>query len=150
MVAPEELPSFHIEVKGTASPKLEKSKLKKWVEQLNTDCPYPDRIRVIFNKANNKSWLCLLPHIDFACLTRDAVEGMDVIASLSQTSFQAHEMLEQHKMYNYLTLLVKARLVAEIETVACFNLGEGQALVAMDADLTISYMLAYESRIKAK
>lgn len=53
VIAPEHLPDFHIEVKGTQSAKLTRSQLKAWYKQLEEDCP-KHKIPVLFNKANGK------------------------------------------------------------------------------------------------
>lgn len=59
-VVADELPNWHIEVKGTQSAVLPLSKLKAWVKQINDDCP-ADKKAVIINKANGKDFVAILP-----------------------------------------------------------------------------------------
>lgn len=60
MVAPEELPSFHIECKGTRDFCLSRGGLLAWEEQLKRDCP-KNKQAVLFWKANNTDWICIRP-----------------------------------------------------------------------------------------
>lgn len=59
-VVADELPSYHIECKGTKSQVLNYSKLKAWLAQLKTDCP-SGKIPILFWKANGVDWVLLMP-----------------------------------------------------------------------------------------
>lgn len=56
VVVPGELPSFHIESKGTKSPTLPRNQLLAWLAQIREDCP-ENLLPVIFNKANPVDWI---------------------------------------------------------------------------------------------
>ena len=61
IIAPDDLPTWHIECKGTQSPLLNRSTLIKWVEQIKRDCP--DALQpVILNKANGKPIIAIVPY----------------------------------------------------------------------------------------
>lgn len=59
VVAPKELPHFHIECKGTAKRGLSKQEISDWFNQVYDDCP-ENKIPVIFHKANNEFWVVLV------------------------------------------------------------------------------------------
>lgn len=61
IVAPDDLPTWHIECKGMQSPCLNRSTLTKWVEQIKRDCPEALQ-PVILNKANGKPIIAILPY----------------------------------------------------------------------------------------
>jgi len=55
-----ELPHWHIEHKATKSSKITPSQLKKWLEQVHTDCP-DGQISVIINSPDAKERVGILP-----------------------------------------------------------------------------------------
>lgn len=59
IVAPDELPNWHIESKGTKSSLLTRSTIKKWLTQVKTDSK--QKYSVILNKANSKDLVALIP-----------------------------------------------------------------------------------------
>lgn len=71
VVAPDDLPHFHIESKGTARPEIGEKLLTEWMAQLERDCK-PGRYPVIFHKANQKPWMCLIGETVHALLQLDS------------------------------------------------------------------------------
>lgn len=59
-ITAEELPHFHIEVKATKEKTLAESKLIKWLEQVNHDCP-EGKHWVILHKANDCDFIAIIP-----------------------------------------------------------------------------------------
>ena len=60
IVAPDELPSWHIECKGTKNPELTQSTLGKWLKQIDTDCP-SNLVPVIIHSANKYEYIAIIP-----------------------------------------------------------------------------------------
>lgn len=59
IVAPDELPNWHIESKGTKSSLLTRSAIRKWLFQVKTDSK--QKYSVILNKANSKDLIAIVP-----------------------------------------------------------------------------------------
>ena len=59
IIVPEELPSWHIESKGTKVPKVNRAKLAKWFKQVDEDCP-ADMLPVIIHTANAYSSIAIV------------------------------------------------------------------------------------------
>ncbi|HSW70354.1 MAG TPA: hypothetical protein VLH77_00045 [Gammaproteobacteria bacterium] len=72
VIAPDELPSFHIECKATASKKLTLSLLKKWYAQLERDCP-ADKVAVLFHFANGIRPFVMVPFLAFKKIEHNAL-----------------------------------------------------------------------------
>lgn len=149
VVAPEDLPSFHIEVKGTATSKLEKSKLKKWVEQLYADCP-ENKLPVLFNKANNKDWIALVLDYEFITIFKDA---FFVLQTSVEESFHAYECLnnaktEAYVLHKFQTLANAEEVLTPPEVTVIYKVTDHDIVLAVEAETLLKYMLAYENRAK--
>lgn len=85
---------FHIECKGEKNPTLTPSTLKRWISQLERDCP-EGRIPILFHKANNSPWIAMC----YPCFT----------TSLSpfKLCYSVHPVVDAS--FNPSTLLNKAR-----------------------------------------
>lgn len=67
-VCAEELPNWHIEVKGTVSPLIPRAKIQAWYTQVIRDCP-PSMWPVIIHKANNKDLIAILTQKSWEALS---------------------------------------------------------------------------------
>lgn len=144
VVAPDELPSFHIEVKGTAGAKLEKSKLKKWVEQICRD-KVSNSLPVIFHKANNHPWVAIFRAEECGFLYPNLE---NVHLSLEDFIEPAHH-LSKIKDTHYVALtLSPMRFCFECPAVA-YRAASGVSVVALFAEDLLPRMLSHEARIKA-
>lgn len=141
-----ELPSFHIECKGTQSAKLEKGKLKKWIAQVRKDCP-PTKVPVILNKANSKNWV--------AILLPETIEKFRFIAELP--SFQpAHQEsfvpTEYFEAWNDVKTLAKLKAPGMGQYSAgnanflLFLIDEELYVGALDAEEWLNLAKIYESK----
>lgn len=71
-IVADELPSFHLECKGTALTKVAKALLKKWWKQIWKDA-LPGKLPVIFHLANRCVPVCLVP--------KKVLQEMEIYAS---------------------------------------------------------------------
>lgn len=90
VVAPDELSRWHIESKATKSSILPRSVIKKWIKQIDADCP-PDMVPVIINQPNNSEWVAIMPFdeceriglvplsLDLVIATGDSVNAGELI-----------------------------------------------------------------------
>lgn len=143
VIAPDELPSFHIESKGTVNNVIPKSTLKKWATQLRVDCPV-GKIPILFHKANNEDWvgITLHPHrkllqidsFDRTIFTGDSVCFACAFKEFSKT-VNVYDLLE----FNYHSLdTYEVIYLVDSET----------AIIALNAKSLIKRLLSYENRNK--
>lgn len=67
VIVPVELPTWHIESKGTKLAKLTQGQINKWLLQVESDCKL-NKIPVIINTANRKEEIAILPMATFQAL----------------------------------------------------------------------------------
>lgn len=144
MVAPAELPSFHIEVKGTASAKLEYSKLRDWVRQVKGDVMH-GQVPVIFNKANNQDWVGLAPVSSFRILKCETFH-LDICTEIS---FNPSQRIKEQSIFHVVSNEILDKAGITFPYVIGFGLGDCGPIVGMDANFLLKTMLDYEARIKA-
>jgi|SRR6185369_8029826 len=141
-VVSSDLPSFHIEVKGTQSKKLNKSTLLKWHTQIETDVKN-NNLPVIFHIANGEEPVALIPVfttlamgfylMDIKTLTGDAFEPSEIICN----------MLLDRKIQNLFTREIFLGL-----PLAALPIKEDKVFLATDGKRFVSEMLKYEKSIR--
>lgn len=143
IVVPEELPSWHIESKATKSPKIPASMLKKWVNQVKTDCP-KGKLAVILNVANGISPIAILTSDTYKAVARQ----ISSITVATDDSFApAMELRKLEKAARvYGTLIEKAP--PPFSGAVAFELEEGTIVVAVDGSLWLSWAFVYENILK--
>lgn len=140
----DELPSFHIESKGTKKNKLPKSMLLKWYNQVMFDTK-DGHLPVIFNSANNTDIVALVPV--------EAALKMNIwiarIKAVIGDSFTPIIYVNESKLYK----AMMQKLVEMPENALCttaFRVEEGKELLAFQGDEFVKAMLEYERFKKEK
>lgn len=141
--APESLPSFFIESKGTKSATLGKAKIKAWVKTAVAQCS-SHQIPVIFHRADNYDWLGILPAEVFFVLT-DTTFAVDYELFVAQGSSVTPAPIFAIKAHNekvYKALRAKSNT---LPLIVGFETGEESVVVIMEADLLLELMLNLEA-----
>jgi len=142
-VVADELSLWHIESKGIRNPKLPKSTLKKWMEQITKDCPRGLK-PVIFVKSNNRRLIALFTITEIKSL-RYASGNFMVVA---EESFNPTAYIEKA----LITEKVQKALFdnnGEFTHIPSFWIEEGSMFFAMDADEALAAMLTLEVERKS-
>ena len=151
VLAEEDLPSFHLEVKGTASPVLQRSKLKAWVKQVKTDCP-DHLLPVIFHQANNIKPIAILTSQTYKKIVTPEKEPFSVnpatVSVSVEDSWNPSLILRRKQFAHELECYLNEYNLVIDTILAGFDLGE-VSLVALRGDLMVKKMVEYETRIKA-
>jgi len=146
VIAPNELPIFHIESKGTKSKKLEKSKLRSWYEQLDHDCP-AHKVAVLFNKANNYPFIGLIQARVFAGITNGTYLGP--VKGCFGDSFIPYDHIEECSLVQRATEIVRPTLPLKIKCVTAFEASEGKIFLALGALELLELMKKYQANCSA-
>lgn len=145
VVVPDELPSFHIESKGTTSAVLPKSILKKWAEQIKTDCP-ANLIPIIFHNANGKDLVCITLSKYYYPLGFKAAK----LIPCTGDSFTPAEVLNNAQIEKniYESVLINHIHDTAYPFVCAFQLAENTKVIAVLAKDMIIHMHMYEKAKK--
>ena len=139
-----ELPSFHIESKGTANKKLTKSKLKDWYEQLYTDVK-DGRLPVILHVANGEEPIALIP-IDTALKMKLEVL---TIKGVSGSSFDPFDDIKNdnlnRKIFNAFSLGLP-----DLVSILAYEVAPGKIFLATDGSRFLREMIKYEETIRVE
>lgn len=148
VIAPEELPSFHLESKGVKSPLSTRGQLRGWCDQLMTDCP-ENQFPALFCKPNHHKWFSFIflttypeiawhrgPHNTFKeILTGDSFNLAEKIVTrmeFAETYIAAEQIAEPKIHPGHYFYRVAPRLF----------------IALMDAEDLLVLMREYEDRIK--
>lgn len=139
-----ELPSFHIECKGTVAKNIPLSILKKWYKQLETDCP-KDKIAVLFHFANGIKPFVLAPLESLTKFTKKSISFSIAFQVISGKIFcPKKHLIDDYLATERLAKYLNAPHFGLPEPVA-FELSETQYIVAFDAEVFLNYMLNFET-----
>ncbi len=140
VIAPDELPSFHIECKATASKKIPLSTLKKWYAQLERDCP-ADKVAVLFHFANGIRPFVLIPALEFKKVYHNnfplsvyAVEGRE----LTSSTYFINDRLAGFKMQEHFDCIYN-----HYKALA-FQIKDGRIFLIFEAPDFLEKMLEFE------
>lgn len=143
IVAPIELPSFHIEAKGTKYAKVPKSTLKKWHLQVTNDAK-DGSLPIIFHEANGEEVVALFPMstalaMDFQTLHLQGIVGNSFVPSYyvksSKFTRKVAESLGQVLPY--------------IPLMHVFKVDPDRYFIALDGEIFVEKALEYEKKKKA-
>ena len=138
VLAPDELPSFHIESKGTKSSIIPKSKLKLWYKQIFDDVK-EGQLPVIFNEANGEEIVALVP-LGTAIAMKLEVLKIETALGFSFTP-------SAHVHHTRLARIVAEKLgqpMLYIPCVTAFKVTENQIFLAIDGPMFVREMLKFE------
>ncbi len=142
--APDQLPSFLIESKGTASPHLECSKLHAWFKKLEVDCEGTKLVPVLFTKANHGSWIGIVSSKVYLLLRLDKH-----LIPCVEESFNANKILDQvyltHRMFDS----VVGKINRPFPSIG-FEVREDLHVFAVYGFELLAAMLEYEDKFKQK
>lgn len=147
VVAKVELPSFHIEVKGTAGANLSKSTLIQWLDQIRRDC-VNGQIPIIFHKANGEDWVALF--------CESAIKQLDIYIPAEShivvaSSFNPTLELD-NEYYRMIfrgvnqTIRYSPQVVKHYPVV--YAAPDIANVIATEATVILDYMKAYEQKAK--
>lgn len=146
VVAKVELPSFHIEVKGTAGANLSKSTILDWLDQIKRDCVV-EQIPIIFHKANGKDWTALI--------TADTLEKFRYTLSPHThftfgKSFNPSEHLDHESSRSVYRTLLKVENYSSTNKFyfVAYPISTEQVVLACSANQMLPLMLWLEKKIK--
>lgn len=147
VIAPIELPSWHIESKGTKNPKLPASKVKAWFKQLSDDCT-KGKLGVVLHTADAYSPVALLPFDIYKAIALE-VGSMSVAAEESFSP--APELMKMEKGCRIYALLTGKGLEAFRFTGAiAFEPVPGAIIIAINSNLWLAWALEFEKKLKAE
>jgi len=138
-----DLPSFHIEVKGTQSKKLPKSTLLKWHTQIETDVKN-NNLPVIFHIANGEEPVALIPVFTALAMGFPLID----VKTLIGDSFEPSETVLNMLMVRHVGRLLGREDITESIPLAAFPVKEDKVFLATDGKLFVSEMLKYEKSIR--
>lgn len=136
-----ELPSFHIESKGTKDKKLNRSTLRAWFNQLAKDCG--PLLPVLFHKANNCDIIGLIPTMTAVTLGIEAL----VIRPVSGDSFTPIEHIEEQNLLSRVSKKLWANSQM-LPMVVAFEIQPDEFFLAMNANLLLTEMKKYEENVR--
>lgn len=143
IVAPLELPNWHIESKSTKSPKIPCSTLKKWLNQIKQDCPR-GKLPVILMVANGYSPVAIMTSDIYKAVARQI---SSLIVTTEDSFAPAIELIKLDKAARvYGTLIEKAP--PPFSGVVAFELEIGVIAVTVEASLWLSWAFTYETILK--
>lgn len=144
VVAPEELPSFHLESKGTKTSKIPRSVLKKWFKQLEDDCK--GLLPILFQRPNNKDLVCLITPFVAEKLEMTTWAGVQPTFG---DSFNAHDWLVQADETKRILLEIYPDREVAIPLAFAYEVEPKKVFLAFWAKDVLTYMKSYEERRRA-
>jgi hypothetical protein len=143
IIVPDELPSWHIESKATKSPKTPCSTLKKWVNQIKTDCP-KGKLAVILTVANGYSPVALMTSDVYKAVAR-AISSLTVTTEDSfAPAIELKRLDKAARVYG--TLIEKAP--PPFSGAVAYEIEAGAIIVAVEASLWLGWAFIYEGMLK--
>lgn len=140
MVATVELPSFHIECKGTVSKSIKLSILKKWYKQLEDDCP-KDKLAVLFHFANGSIPFILIPLNSYLIL-REIYNQFHVHVLKGETFNPTHLLINNGEAAKNLCKILNVNY--KRDDGYAFQLIEDKFFITFEATKYLPYMLQFE------
>lgn len=137
-----ELPSFHIEAKGTKDARLGRAKWLDWYHQLERDCP-EHMISVLFHKANNCRIVGVLPAKSAVTLRLKALG----LRAVKGDSFMPVEHVEEQVFCSEIAYTLWG-FENYHPFIVGFETSPGKVLLAMDGKALLKVMLDYEAKIR--
>lgn len=98
VVAFDELPSFHLESKGTKNKSIERSKLIAWTTQIKRDCPI-NKFPVVFIKSNNVDWIGMMLCPTYKLLIKPQAVQYPLVVGVTGKSIIPSEKLDEASLY---------------------------------------------------
>lgn len=144
VVAPGELPHFHIESKAVKSPILTRSIAKKWAEQMKRDCP-DGQHPVLFMKPNNSD---MSVFFFLETIRHFRLSSPNFLVTIEE-SFNPAKTISGAK----LTQRVNSRLFPGMklgDVLAIYEIEKDLEFFAMEADDALAHMLNLEMNYAAK
>lgn len=146
VLVPEELPSWHIESKGTKAPKLPACKVRSWFKQLSDDCP-PGKLGVVLHTADAYSPVALLPLDIYKGIALE-VGSMSVAAEESFSPAPELDKMEKGCRI-YAVLTGKGIDAFRFTGAIAFEPAPGHIIIAIKGALWLAWAMEYEKKIKA-
>ncbi len=147
VVANDELPHFHIEVKGTKTSKLPNSTLLNWSRQLIRDCP-EGQIPVLFHQANGQELVgMMLLDTFWAVAEHTPIAHFELILD---ESLDGPKTLEKLNLKFFITDRLKGVEVTPRHSALVYKVSEEwpYLFIVVSADYIREAMLNYEAEIR--
>lgn len=144
VLAPDELPHWHIESKGTKNPKLPACKARSWFKQLHEDCPV-EKLGVVLHTADAYAPIALL---DFQTYKAIALEVGSMFVAAEESFNPAPDLKKMEKgCLIYAILTGKSDLFSFTGAIA-FMPDDGRIVIAIKGTLWLAWALEWERKFK--
>lgn len=144
IIVPDELPSWHIESKGTTSPKLVISKVRNWFKQVTEDCP-ANKIPVILHTANAYAPVALMSFNTYKTIAL-SVGQMSIAAE--ESFCPAPDLIKMQKGSRIYAILTEKIKEFVFTGAIAFEYSFNELAIAVEAPLWLHWALEYEKKVK--